>query len=174
MYELTLMFIDDINALKTAVSGENFRKLLGECFSRADRFSLTVGPWYYQTNALWREIHPYLLNHRTTSAWFAYGEGSHPCVRLLFPTNAETRALLEKYFDNMWLKPPEGEAKQSLEDLCFFQNGKLFFGTVSHEYICSVAPPDEEFMPALYALSPLWRKSPDPWPEMYLKDYGMG
>ena len=72
----------------------------------------------------------------------------------LYRATEESKAVLLKYFRELFLSHPAGNGAweygvQTLEDLCFFRGDELLLGTVTHEGICHVYPPDEAFETAL-------------------------
>lgn len=58
-----------------------------------------------------------------------------------------------------------------MEDLCIFGEDKLIMGTVSHEMICNVYPPDDNFLTQLMSDYGYWTYSDDDRGQIYLSDY---
>jgi hypothetical protein len=160
------------------ISGKAFRQLMEACFNLSGHFTLTYGLWANRVDTMYKELKPYAVNEKSLHSWFGYyplpsGEQSTPMVRILYPANGATRGIIERYFGNLWLDSKEKGRKQSLEDICFFSNGKLILGTVSHERICRVFPPDEAFKSLLRDVYPYWMESDDSSEQIDLRDYGI-
>ena len=125
-------------SLMENVSGEAFEELMSACFLYADSFSLTKNGWGADKSRASRELMqklaPYYLRTIRTDHWFCYRVpgGQEIEVFLFRACGAARRILLERYRclfsgDAPWELP---------EDLCFFRNGTLILGSVSHEDIC--------------------------------------
>ena len=48
----------------------------------------------------------------------------------------KAKETLLRYADNLFLETGDDQNGCSLEDLCFFRDQELFFGTLSHEFMC--------------------------------------
>ena len=100
---------------------EDFRRLMDLCFSQADVFSLTKIHGPYRTDVrLERALQKFQIKHLSVDHWFS--------------RNAKETLL--RYADNLFLKTGDDQNGCSLEDLCFFRDQELFFGTLSHEFMC--------------------------------------
>ena len=58
----------------------------------------------------------------------------------------------------------------TLEDICFFRKGSLFFGSVSHEGFCAALPDTQDFEKMLWNIG-MWPKEEDPLVRIELPDY---
>lgn len=124
-------------------------KILLESIEVSDVFSLTVGPFEGQnSDVLRQQLEPYLLRTIKTQHWFSYyvPTGYEITVNL-YQSCEETKKILKQSYHRLLGRSPERVT--NLEDICFFQNGKLFLGTVSHEYICFAYPPNNQFYDTL-------------------------
>lgn len=122
----------------------NFQGLLDLCFERSSYFSLTSHTPYEKEaiyTALLNELNPFYIKAFDTNRWFCYFTLGGTIERLLFSTNLQTKVILQRYFDRLFLDKTTHHS--GLEDLCFFYGNKLLLGTVSHEHICHVYPPDD-------------------------------
>lgn len=128
-----------------------FIDLINLCFSRATEFSMTRGRWAASTDrSLENDLQPFLQKTIRTCNWFCYEvRPNSPLEVSVFEANETTRAIVLKYFGELFLSQYVNgkwkSSKQTLEDLCFFSNDRLFMGTVTHEVLCVIYPPDTEF-----------------------------
>lgn len=106
---------------------------------------------------------PYLLHRLKTTRWFCYyTTKSNPQHVQIYPLNERTKELLRTYYRGLFLDDWSEAGRHwipSLEDLCFFQNGKLLLGTVSHEHICGAYPEDEALAQRFKDAIPGWEES---------------
>lgn len=95
-----------------------------------------------------RTLIPYLLRRLKMTHWFCYyTTQSNPQHINIYPLNEQTKELLQKHYFGLFLDDWGKDGKRwipSLEDICFFRNGKLLLGTVSHEHICAAYPEDDK------------------------------
>ena len=128
-----------------------FTDFISLCFSRATFFSMTQAKWSMSTDrSLENALKPYLEKKIKTCKWFCYEvQKNSPLEVSLFLANESTKSIILKYFNELFLSHlVNGKREysfQTLEDLCFFDHDKLFCGTVTHEDLCLVYPPDEKF-----------------------------
>lgn len=133
------------------IKGDDFNQLLDICFFTATHFSFTKHR-HHEPNEMYneflKELHPFRVKTMMTNCWFCYSVSlTAPFEIYLFIANDETRKIIEKYVDNLFLEYETVITEQAtlLEDLCFFIENKLLLGTVSHEAICHVYPLTKEF-----------------------------
>jgi hypothetical protein len=153
----------------------SFKTILELCFQRCDSFSLTLNSWPGTTNGLRAELEPYLQGSIVTSRWFSYYTTEYnPLKILLYPVSSNTKAIMGEYCKRLHLFDVNERAwYQDVEDLCFFIGDKLIFGTVSHERICQVFPPDESFRTQLLAVFDHWQSGNDFSEQISLSDYAI-
>lgn len=147
-------------SLLSNISGQPFEKFISFCFEHTDTFSLTKNSWLgagksHESNRVMQLLSPYQINTVHTNHWFCYRvpEGYDIEVYLFTATAESKRIILEQYDslfyqDKVWDKP---------EDLCFFQDGRLMAGSVSHERICFLYPQTNEWM-ALTEICGTWEE----------------
>ena len=134
----------------TNLRGEAFRRLVRLCAGRADELTLMrlVDDTEQSITPLEEALAPWVTGTTKTDSWFGYGEGSTPKLVFRCPVTEGLLALLFARYDDIFLTsdPERGSGWEMgvLEDLCFFENGRLFFGSVSHETECFLWPLDEE------------------------------
>lgn len=127
-------------SLSSNIVGSAFEGYVSACFQKADTFSLTKNRWRWDESEeharVLQRLSPYYIRTLHTNHWFAFylPEGYELEVYLFRADPEAKRIILEEYNSlfiggNIWKKP---------EDLCFFKEGRLFSGSVSHEYICYV------------------------------------
>ena len=133
-----------------------FTELMELCFSRSTLFSLTRAKWKKSADSdLENDLKPFLDRSLKTCRWFCYQVmDTAPLEVSLYRATEDSKAILLKYFRELFLSRPAGDGEweygaQTLEDLCFFRGDELLLGTVTHEGICHVYPPDEAFENAL-------------------------
>ena len=129
-------------------SAEALQKLFDVCFDNSDTFSLSTAGWARQDSTLERELTPHLLHRLKTTHWFCECTTSaNPQHIWIFPLNEQTKNILRTHYRGLFHEDWSKEGQRwisSLEDLCFFRNGKLLLGTLSHEYMCGAYPEDDE------------------------------
>lgn len=145
------------------INGQAFESYISICFENADIFSLTKNGWggadkCGESIRILQLLSPYRIHTVHTNHWFCYRvpDGYEIEVYLFTATVESKQIILEKYNsifyqDNVWDKP---------EDLCFFKNGKLIAGSVSHEKICFLYPQADE-LKALTKICGAWEEVPD-------------
>ena len=121
--------------------GSCFEEYISVCFDLADVFSLTENGWEAGKNSeesarILKLLEPYFIRTIKAQHWFCQRVpvGHEKDVYLFNITEGSKKILLQEYdgifYDKeVWMKP---------EDICFFKNGKLIAGSLSHERICYV------------------------------------
>jgi hypothetical protein len=175
MYYIDLPISENISDIE--ISGDSLRQLLCECFRRSDMISLTDSLWANTTGTMKQELEPFALQKLLQRGWFGYWNDSeedqrcNPLTRILYPASEAVFSVVVKYAQNIWAFADAVGNKQSLEDICFFSNGKLILGTVQHEYICRAFPPDDAFRELLLSTNIHWRYSEDMGEQMRVNEY---
>ncbi len=150
-------------SLLTNISGQPFEKFISFCFENADVFSLTKSSWpgAGKSNEFIRVMQllsPYHTNTVHTNHWFCYRVPEGYDIEIyLFTATAESKRIILEQYDSLFY---QDKAWDKPEDLCFFQNGRLTVGSVSHERICFLYPQTKEWM-ALTELCGTWEEVPD-------------
>lgn len=141
------------------------QRLLDLCFEYADTFSLSRAGWERQDDTLERALEPYVLRRLRTTRWFCYYTAkSNPQRIALYPLNEQTKSILRAQYRGLFLEDWSGRLPRwvpSMEDLCFFRNGRLLLGTVSHERICVAYPEDDELAQRFRDAISGWGESDD-------------
>ena len=109
--------------------------------------------------------------------WYGYPRLNGSMSQFIYPADSETKKILLDCYSDIFLKdaakwkrykPLWNVNKHAalLEDICFWNRGKMLLGTVSHEFICSTNDIDEEFSMKLSGIAS-WELSdkPDCWIE---------
>ncbi len=156
-------FENGINTIKY----ENFHALLDICFHSASCFSLSKAPWTICTEVeLAKELEPFLVKKVRIQKWFCYDFSSNDQFMEIniYKANPSTQIILQKYFYDIFLRDQKNgclvDSTQTLEDLCIFTETSLLLGTVSHEYMCHVYPPNETVAQEI-VLTGRWKYSAD-------------
>lgn len=139
------------------IEGRNFIDLVNLCFEYATYFSLKKSPWIQaQDSSLEKELQPYLFKQESVDHWYCYGappehmKNEVPLMKIsIYHADKETKKILLQYIHHLFIWEDERTTQPTLQDLCFFQGDRLFLGTVSHEYICSVISSDAQFIKRL-------------------------
>lgn len=131
-------------SLSTEPNPASLEQLFTECFRLSDSFSLTEGPCgSTKAKSLLHLLEPYLVGTIETQHWFCYyvPKGYEKRVHI-FRSCDESKKILMDSYESLFLN---GNSKLEIaEDVCFFSKRKLFMGTVTHENICYVYPPNDE------------------------------
>ena len=169
----------DVYKLKGNCENEEFRALLYTCCDYGDLFSLCYSDGFppEMTHPLETALKPYLIAQQKVNQWFGYynvpGCPAAPILtQHIFSAVPEAvdpiaRYCKDIYFtkereDNRYKRPPF-----LYSDLCFFRNSRLLLGTVSHEEMAYIYPPDEEFLVDLLNAG-LWIRASSPPPQQLL------
>jgi hypothetical protein len=154
---------------------DSFKTILDLCFQRCEYFSLTHNRWLNTNDTLETELKPYLYSEMLTTSWFAsYTTEANPLKRSIYPANYVVKAIIIKYYGGFFLESIQGKSRdwnQTVEDLCFFSNDELILGTVAHEYICRVYPPDKDFEAQILEIYGYWQTQDDDGAQIRLSDY---
>lgn len=135
---------------------ENAKEVLKLCFDYADRFTMTYSqfPMLDVNRFAVKSLYPYYEYGFKTSKWFGYEmEENDPLRVKVYSVCDETRKLAIENTESIFEPFAANEQNQSIEDICFFRNGKLLFGTISHESVCVFYPPDENFKKRMFDLT---------------------
>ena len=154
------------------VKGDALAALLDACFDCADCFTLCTAIWTHATNdALRKSLEPYRVRSFHTTRWFCH-MSTEPFLEVnLYPANAETRRIIKMHVHDLYFDLSRSRGLHTLEDLCFFCDNQLFFGTVSHEQICIALPPTQEFEKNLWNFG-MWSNCTHPFARIDLLEYG--
>lgn len=137
------------------ISSEPFYSFLDLCFSEATSFSLQKGLWPNAINtSLEKDLEPYRLQTIHSIKWFGYDLSNAPpgsewtmCIQI-YSASDSTKSILKSYFNDIFLGYASSDTlpnKFTLEDLCFFKGKDIIVGSVSHEFILHVYPPNQTF-----------------------------
>ncbi len=138
----------DIEHEPKEISAAALNRLWDVCFDTCDTFSLTGHPWIGQDGALERALATFTAHRFDTLHWFCYYVlEENPLHVRIYPLHEQTKKILRVHYRGLFLDD-WGDSRRkwrpSLEDICFFRNGKLLLGTVSHEHICAAYPEDDK------------------------------
>lgn len=169
----------DAYKLKGKCENEAFRALLYTCCEYGDRFSLCYSDGFptEMTHPLEAALEPYLIARQKVNHWFGYyNVPGYPAVPILtqhiFPAVPEAVESVARYCKDIYFTKEREDSRYKsppflYSDLCFFRNGRLLLGTVSHEEMAYVYPPDEEFLIDLLNAG-RWIKASSPPPRQPL------
>jgi len=133
------------NNEKNTINGKLFISFLEMCVSRSDSFSLNITPGYWgKYTRLSRALKPYHIATIDTQKWFGYNYNNIPHEELriymhqnIYKSTPEVIAIIRKsikeIFFNRELNPFANIPTQDVDDICFFKDGKMIMGSISHE-----------------------------------------
>lgn len=116
------------------IKGEKFREFISYCLEQSTYFSLTLHDCNedIKNNAL-AEIDKYSYKSIQTYSWYCYKTFEKPLSISLYYSTKELVDWFVNFFNSLF----EFES-QGIEDICFFRNKNLLFGSVSHEKIAQL------------------------------------
>ena len=153
---------------------EESNLILDLCFETCDYFSLSIVFSGATDHDLQKELSPYVCGELVTKEWFVYSS-TPPLVVATYPIHPKTISIVKKYYSNIFICALNinHRLEQLLQDLCFFKEDSLVLGTVSHELICHVYPPNQDFEKRILNSYAHWKYSSDNWSQINLKDFGL-
>ncbi len=167
----TFLVLDTDKDLFGGIKGENFKEFMRICFEEADGFSLSKTTPSY-TNSVEDMLEKYLIKTIKTEKWFAYN-GKEKLTQMIYKTSDEALDVILGCYQDVFFskkKIPKKKYEQVgnrflnpsiLEDICFFKGGKMFLGTLSHEYICAAEPFSDAFEKRIMEFGKWERKEMD-------------
>ena len=99
--------------------------------------------------ALKKALHPWFAGSIIADEWFGYGSGGTKRYTYRYrATDGAKEAILSCYQDIFLRLPNSPKIDKNeigfFDDLCLFTNGRLFFGSISHEGECYLWTDDRE------------------------------
>ena len=146
-------------SLEKNLCGEHFDEYVAVCAAFADTFSLTENGWDFADKEAEKEriltlFAPYLIRTGRINRWFAsYTPAGYEKEVMLFRMTEESKRLLLSEYRSIFY---DGTVWKKPEDLCYFRDGKLISGSVTHEQICFVYDHEDEFS-AKITLNGAWK-----------------
>jgi len=149
---LELITCDENNEDIVSILGKKWlQDFLDICFRHADCFTLNEAPW---TMAIRKDLQlslsSFLDQEIKTLNWFGYNKTSRPHTKdrthaFIYRTESAAKEILLQHMPNIFFDEKDVDTPfPTLEDLCFFSDGQLFIGSISHEYMLWAYPPNEE------------------------------
>ncbi len=133
------------NNKDATINGRAFISFLELCINSSDSFSLSITPGYWgKYTRLYRNLEPYHITTIDTLEWFGYNYNNVPYEELritmhqgIYKSTPEVITIIKKtikeIFFNRELNPYSNIPTQNVEDICFFKDGKMIMGSISHE-----------------------------------------
>lgn len=115
------------------IEGKQFERFISFLFQNSTHFTLTFhnyGRKHDMNLSIYKEFSDYICKHIRTFQWFCYQTYEKPLNVMVFQSNMELLDIFLKYFDKLF-----HFEYNAIEDICFFSDKKLIFGSVSHEEI---------------------------------------
>jgi len=134
---------------------EAFRLFLDACWPYVDYFTfsscrddvVSQAQRYGDFCELKKELTPYFAGRSVRHGWFGYGfshdKEGEMCIYRYRATKEAKEVILSCYRDLLLHFPtnrPGVKELRRFDDLCLFSQGRLFLGTVSHEYQVCLYP----------------------------------
>lgn len=95
-------------------------------------------------------LRPYFVKKIHADGW--YGWPGEEVEVFIYRCCGETREILWDLVPELFVQPTTdrfyGLVYPEFEDLCFYRKGKMLLGSLSHEFMCTVYPPEDEIFPA--------------------------
>lgn len=132
---------------------EETAALLDLMFRCSDSFSFTITEDYkalplqlhQRKNPLRDALRPYFLQKFNTYTW--YGWINRELEIFVYRCCPETREILDQYCPYLFIGSVRDKytvmRHPEFEDLCFYKNGRMTLGSLSHEFMCTVYPPED-------------------------------
>lgn len=125
-------------SLNRNISGPHFVDLISACFDYADVFSLSQNRWFdietERSINLLKQLNPFQINVLEVNHWFCYYVPKENAVKVhLFRATPEAKNIILSVYGKLFF---DGAAWEEPENICFFRNGRLVLGSVSHEKMC--------------------------------------
>jgi len=120
------------------LSSRDFGELISACFNYADVLSLSQNNWFgietERSKNLLKQLHPFQINVLETNHWFCHYVPKEIAIKVhLFRTAPEVKNIILSAYSKLFF---DGTAWEEPENICFFRNGRLVLGSVSHEKMC--------------------------------------
>jgi len=134
---------------------ESFRQFLDVCWPHVDYFTfsscrdvaVSEERRYGDFCELKKELTPFFAGRTTRNEWFGYGfsnsKQAEICIYRYKASKEAKEIILSCYRDIFFQFPverPSIEQLRAFDDLCLFNQGKLFYGSVCHEYEAYLYP----------------------------------
>jgi len=111
------------------IQGENFRGFLLYCLEISTYFSITI----VNPQIKLSEFNKFLSKSFHTYSWYCYKTYEKPLSIMLYHSTPLLLAEIIKYFDCLFPENTKG-----IEDICFFNDTEIMFGSVTHEGIAQL------------------------------------
>ena len=123
-----------------------------------------------QGAALKKALAPHRLRSFRTARWFCH-LSTEPFLEVsVYAVNEETRRIVKQHVHDLYFNLSRNRGLHTREDICFFKEDRLFFGTVSHEGICMAQPVTQEFLGLLQNFG-MWSNNEDGFARIDLADF---
>lgn len=162
MNHIKNMFVYELlNDREDNIEGDNFKRFLLHCLEQSTYFSVTS--WEKKGTRIIPELNGSFYQSFQTHLWYCCKTGKEqPLNIMLYHSSPSLLDGILKYFDRLF---PECIYRNGIEDICFFQNNRLLFGSVSHEHIAGLVLTSEAKLKA-YEKFAAWKKV-----ELTARDY---
>lgn len=156
MANIAHMFVYSLlNDRDDNIEGENFKQFIQYCLQHSTFFSVTL--WGDKKDVVIPEFHNFFYKTYQTHLWYRCKTGLEQLLTIkLYHSSPSLLEGIMKHFDRLF-----PEIICPIEDICFFQDHKLLFGSLSHESIAELILPSEAELKA-YEKFAKWKKEAVP------------
>lgn len=135
------------------LEGVKFRDFIACCLEHSTLFSLTFHNISNERNQQRiQDLNKFFYKSFKTDIWYCYKALGTPIHVALFHSNPNLLDGIMKCFDGLFPSQLQG-----VEDICFFDNENLLFGSVSHEGIAQLFVSSEIEL-SIYTKFARWEK----------------
>lgn len=161
--------------LSGGIRDRNFEVFLDICFEYSDAVSfskINLSGYEEYKSVTELMLEPHLIKWLRADKWYGYPRLNGSMTQFIYSADSETKKILLDCYSDIFLKdaakwkrykPLWNVNKHAalLEDMCFWNRGKMLLGTVSHEFICSTNDIGDDFSMRLLKIAS-WELSDKP------------
>lgn len=116
------------------ITGEKFKSFVSYCLKNSTYFSVTFHDYEENKRSeIDKKLNKYLKKTIQTYTWYQYKTIEKPLHIEIYHSNMFVLDTILKQFDSLF-----NNQKNGIEDLCFFHEENLIFGSVTHAKIAQL------------------------------------
>lgn len=128
-----------IYSLQKAIQGENLKRLIQYLLEHSSYFSLTMHE-VSESEILRIKQNAFFRDEMFTNKWFSYITYEKPLQVMLFQSDTQMTDFILGYFSKGLFEL----TGSGVEDICFFAEDGIMFGSVTHEKIAHLFVNEQE------------------------------
>lgn len=147
---------------------DSFREFLDVCWPHVDYFTFSCcrddivseEQRYGDFCELKKDLKPWFAGRNVRNEWFGYGWGPYKEAEMCiyrYRASEEAKELILSYYRDIFMQFPTNKPRiniiRAFDDLCLFNQGKLFYGSVCHENEAYLYPLTMQMRTAVTSLS---------------------